>query len=256
MNNILEIHALSAGYGDDLVLRDVNLKISDFDFIGVVGPNGGGKTTLLKVMMGLIKPFSGSIKVNKRSEKANNNVFGYLPQITRIDKKFPISVLDVVISGIMPRMGKSPVTVKEAKVKARLLLERVGGAHLTEMIIGDLSGGQLQRVLLARAIISNPELLVLDEPDTFVDNNFERDLYELLKELNKEMAIIMVSHDLGIISSYVKTIACVNGGLHYHHSNAITEEVLESYNCPIDLITHGDLPHRVLKEHEHGSHAE
>ena len=114
----------------------------------------------------------------------------------------------------------------------------------------------MQRVLLARAIISLPELLVLDEPDTFVDNNFERDLYELLKELNKEMAIIMVSHDLGTISSYVKTIACVNRGLHYHHSNAITEKVLESYNCPIDLIAHGDLPHRVLKEHEHVNHGE
>ena len=115
--------------------------------------------------------------------------------------------------------------------------------------IGDLSGGQMQRVFLCRAIISSPRLLILDEPTTYVDSNFEKEFYPILEELNKTIAIVMVSHDLGTICSYVKTIACVNRELHYHHSNLITPEQLQSYHCPLELLTHGPVPHRVLKKH-------
>jgi zinc transport system ATP-binding protein len=108
----------------------------------------------------------------------------------------------------------------------------------------------MQRVFLARALIASPKLLVLDEPNTFVDKSFSKGFYEILKELNKEMAIILVSHDLGMISSYVKTIACICRYLHYHDSSEITREVLDSYSCPIELIAHGDMPHRVLKNHQ------
>jgi zinc transport system ATP-binding protein len=119
------------------------------------------------------------------------------------------------------------------------------------MHIGELSGGQMQKVLLARAIVASPRLLILDEPNTFVDNKFEGELYEILVQLNKDMGIIIVSHDIGTISTYIKTIACVNRGLHYHKSNQISEEQLASYNCPIKLITHGEVPHTVLKKHNH-----
>ena len=117
--------------------------------------------------------------------------------------------------------------------------------------IGELSGGELQRTMLARAIISSPRLLILDEPDTHVDNQFELELYALLKELNKDLTILLVSHDIGIISPYIKTIACVNRDLHYHPTNEITEEQLKVYNCPIEIIAHGPVPHRVIKEHTH-----
>ncbi len=249
MNKLIEIRSLSAGYGEDLILKNISLDVNGNDFIGVIGPNGGGKTTLLKVILGLLKPAHGSLKIYNTGE--NPHFFGYLPQVSNIDKRFPISVKEVVMSGLFPFKKEAKDYKATATSRAMEMLDVAGVKHLADHVIGELSGGQMQRVLLARAVVASPNLLILDEPDTFVDNNFERDLYELLKELNKNMAILMVSHDLGIISSYVKTLACVNRGLHYHPSNVISKEVLDSYNCPIDLITHGDLPHRVLIDHAH-----
>jgi len=136
------------------------------------------------------------------------------------------------------------------KQQANELIERTGLSEFQNSNIGEISGGQMQRALLCRAIISSPKVLILDEPVTYVDSNFENELYQILDELNKRMAIIMVSHDLGMISSHVKTIACVNKNLHYHDSNMITTEQLNSYGCPIDLITHGKVPHRVLPNHK------
>ncbi|MDP4290655.1 MAG: ATP-binding cassette domain-containing protein, partial [Bacteroidota bacterium] len=138
---------------------------------------------------------------------------------------------------------------KVIKKKADELLEQTGIAHLRKRPIGELSGGQLQRVFLCRALIASPRLLILDEPSSYVDNKFEKELYGILHDLNQNMAIIMVSHDVGTITSYVKTIACVNRQLHYHHSNIITEEQLADYNCPIQIISHGDVPHTVLEHH-------
>jgi zinc transport system ATP-binding protein len=137
------------------------------------------------------------------------------------------------------------------KELASQMMDKMGIANLKDKTIGELSGGQMQRVFLCRAIISSPKLLILDEPNTFVDNKFEGELYEHLRELNKTMAIILVSHDIGTITTYVKTIACVNREFHYHRSNVITQKQLSAYNCPIQLITHGDMPHTVLKKHDH-----
>jgi len=254
MNKILSIESVSAGYGGEIILKDVNLEISAHDFLGVIGPNGGGKTTLLKVMMGLIKPVRGKIIFTDGNDNDQRNLFGYLPQVSKSDNKFPIPVMEVVLSGLSKAGKWMNIPTKADKELARAIMEKTGILGLRDKVIGELSGGQMQRVFLARAIIASPRLLVLDEPNTYVDSNFEKDLYELLIELNKEMAVIVVSHDLGMVSSYVKTIACVNRGLHYHHSNVITEELLTAYNCPIDLIAHGDLPHRILKEHSHHDH--
>lgn len=240
---ILNVNNVTCGYEGKAVLKDITLEVEDNDFIGIIGPNGGGKTTLLKLLIGEIHPFKGSIDRYGTS-------FGYLPQAQQIDKKFPISVMNVVLSGLLGKMGIFGRFGKAQKASAMECLHMAGIAHLSSRSIGELSGGQLQRVLLCRALISDPQLLILDEPDTYVDSKFEGELYELLEEINKHMAIIMVSHDLGTITTHVKTIACVNGTLHYHKSNHITPEQLNAYNCPIQIITHGVVPHTVLLNHE------
>lgn len=251
MSKIVEINSIYAGYDDEVVLKDVSLDIFDDDFIGVIGPNGGGKTTLLHVILGLIKPYKGSVIFCDDLRTDRNNKIGYLPQLNKIDKKFPITVKEVVLSGLLYGNKLFTKYSKSDKIRAEQTLERIGISSLQNQAIGELSGGQMQKVLLARAIVSSPRLLILDEPNTFVDNQFEGELYEILKELHKEMAIMIVTHDVGTISSYVKTIACVNQNLHYHKSNIISEEQLALYNCPIKLITHGDVPHTVLKSHKH-----
>ncbi len=249
MNKLVELDKITAGYGNQIVLTDVSLTIHDRDFIGVIGPNGGGKTTLLKVIIGLLAPVSGSIRYFAEG-KDRYNFIGYLPQLMQYDHKFPITAMDVVLSGIMAGNRLMKRITESEREQAVRLLEQMGVAHLQKKAIGELSGGERQRLFLCRSIISNPRLLILDEPDTFVDNRFEHDLYELLSDLNDHMAVIMVSHDIGTISSNVKTIACVNRRLHYHPSNMITEQQLAAYDCPIQLITHGNVPHTVLKKHE------
>jgi zinc transport system ATP-binding protein len=245
-STLIELQDLSVAYDGKVVLNNVNIKINDDDFIGVIGPNGGGKTTLVKVILGLLKPVSGKVLKHRKDFE-----MGYLPQYNEVDKRFPLTASDVVLSGLMNQKGLFGKYSKKDKLKAFEALEKMGVSHLGKKHIGSLSGGETQKVLLARAIVSDPELLILDEPDTYVDYASEGELYELLKQLNEKMAIVMVSHDLGIISTYIKTIACVNKDLHYHASNVITEEQLQTYNCPIQLVTHGKVPHTVLANHVH-----
>ncbi|WP_423129461.1 metal ABC transporter ATP-binding protein [Gaoshiqia sp. Z1-71] len=250
MIKLVEIKELNAGYDGEVVLRDVNLDIKRNDFLGLIGPNGGGKTTLIKALLGLVKPIRGEVIFHIPVSR-----IGYLPQINRIDKSFPIKVLDVVRSG--KTEGRNFSLFKNNKKEtayAEELLSEMGVLHLRDKAIGELSGGQMQRVFLCRSLMNNPELLILDEPDTYVDNQFESELYEKLKELNKRMAIMLVSHDVGTISFYVKTIACVNTYLHYHPSNIISREQLASYNCPLQIITHGEIPHTVLSLHDNHDH--
>lgn len=244
---ILELKEVSAGYSDEIILKDINLAVNPLDFIGIIGPNGGGKTTLVRIILGLIKPVRGEVIW----QNSNNIHIGYLPQSTDNDKQFPVSVKEVVLSGLMSVKHFTGRFTRKDQTKVNEVLELMGISHLSNRNLGGLSGGQMQRVLLGRAIIFDPQLLILDEPNTFVDNRFEHDLYELLRELNHRMAILMVSHDVGTITSYVKTIACVNRNLHYHQSNIITQSQLEEYNCPIQLITHGEVPHTVLGDHQH-----
>ncbi|WP_340112167.1 metal ABC transporter ATP-binding protein [Maribellus mangrovi] len=246
MEKLLKIEDLTFGYDKQPVLENVNLEVFEKDFLGVIGPNGGGKTTLLKLILGLVKPNKGKVTFGSDLQGRKKSI-GYLPQVRHIDRKFPITVMDVVFSGaIMHDRRRSKAEIKAAAVQ---LLHDMGLLELKGKAVGELSGGQMQRVFLCRALISDPKLLILDEPDTFVDNRFEGELYEKLLQLNKEIAIILVSHDVGTISSHVKTIACVNKNLHYHPSNQISEEQLAEYNCPIQVITHGEIPHTVLKHH-------
>ena len=249
METLIKLSNVYAGYQPDkVVLRDVSFEVRPNDFVGIIGPNGGGKSTLLKVVLGLLSPLSGSVKYENES-RPDKCMMGYLPQVNSSEKSFPIRVIDVVLSGLMGKKGLIKRYSKQEKEKAVELLRFVNLESHAYSTIGKLSGGQMQRVFLCRAIINTPKVLILDEPNNFVDKSFERELYELLCELNKKMAILLVSHDIGTIPSIVKTIACVNEELHYHNTNIITPEVLQTYNCPIELITHGSVPHRVLHNH-------
>ena len=252
--------AATAGYDGRTVLHDVNLNIYERDFLGIIGPNGGGKTTLIKCILGLLKPTGGEIIFHIGQ---NDNHFqiptssseislGYLPQYNSIDRKFPISVEEVILSGLSIQKSLTSRFTPEQKEKGKQIVSRMGLEGLEHRAIGQLSGGQLQRALLGRAIISDPSALILDEPSTYIDKRFEARLYELLAEINKECAIILVSHDIGTVLQQVKSIACINETLDYHPDTEGTTEWLEkNFNCPIELLGHGTLPHRILGEHHH-----
>lgn len=248
MAHLFEITSLSVSYNGSAVLEDVTFKVNENDFVGVIGPNGGGKTTLLKVILGLVKPFKGGISFN--SSLVSSKSIGYLPQMQTGDLSFPVTVKDVLLSGLMIRKSFVPAMSSADRNRASEVIEQLGLSEMAQSPLNELSGGQLQRVFLGRAIIGDPKLLLLDEPGNFVDANFENDFYGKLRELNDRMAILMVSHDVGTTSSYVKSFACVNKTLHYHPSSEITNEQLLAYGCPIQLITHGDVPHTVLKYHQ------
>ena len=173
-----------------------------------------------------------------------------MPQVSDIDKSFPISVKEVVLSGLQAQKRFFGSYTTKDKTRALHLLDLCGIASIAERPIGELSGGQLQRTLLCRALIADPKVLILDEPANFVDNKFEKELYTILRQLNNKMAIVMVSHDLGTITSYVKSIVCVNRHVHRHNSNIITPEQLHNYDCPIQLLSHGTVPHTILETHE------
>jgi zinc transport system ATP-binding protein len=244
MNKVLiDIQNLNAGYDDNIVLKDVSLKIFENDFLGIIGPNGGGKTTLIKAILGLIKPFSGNIVFDANLKYR----IGYMPQIHLIDRKFPILVSEVVASGLI---ANKHISKSEKKEKVRETIRKMDIEALAGNAINELSGGQLQRALLARAIVNDPELLILDEPNSYVDKRFESRFYHLLQEINEKTAIVLVSHDIGTVISSVKNIACVNETLHYHEGSDIDGDWLEEHMaCPFEVIAHGDVPHRILKTH-------
>lgn len=249
MTPLISAHGLTVKYDGCTILDKVNLDIYPHDFIGIIGPNGGGKTTLVKALLKSI-PYSGSVDYAPEITADGYRSIGYLPQQNHFDRSFPISVLDVILSGLQARKGLWKHYRKADVQKAAALMQTTGLTAIARKPIGELSGGQMQRALLCRALISDPRVLILDEPANFVDNKFEKELYQILQQLNEHMAIVMVSHDIGTITSVVRTIVCVNRSVHRHNSNIITPEQLDNYNCPIQLISHGEIPHTVLKRHE------
>ena len=232
------------------ILEGVNLSIEQGDFLGVIGPNGGGKTTLLKVIMGLIAPSRGRISVLGEPSRTGRHNIGYVPQYTMFDRDFPINVRDVVLMGRNGKVGLFKRYGRKDKETAKSALQTVNMLDYKDRQIGKLSGGEQQRVFIARALVTEPRLLLLDEPTASVDPAMQTDFYELLEKLKKRMAIILVSHDISAISIYVDDIACLNHQLFYHGPKEIELSVLEAtYKCPIQMIAHGTVPHRVLKEH-------
>lgn len=248
---LIRLEHVQVEYDGKQVLRDINLTVYDKDFLGIIGPNGGGKTTLVKTILGLKKPSAGTITFFRDGQPTPSIRMGYLPQYNKIDKSFPISVYEVVLSGLRKSAWKQYSKAQHQAVED--MLHRMGLESLGQRPIGALSGGQMQRALLGRAIISEPDAVILDEPNTYIDKRFEAHLYQLLDEINHESAVILVSHDIGSVLQNVRSIACVDETLDYHPDTELPEGWLEDkFNCPIDLVGHGNYPHRVLKCHKHG----
>ena len=237
-------------YDGITVLEDVNLSINHGDFLGIIGPNGGGKTTLLKIILGLLKPTQGQVTYPGHTLEQGHKLTGYVSQHNLFDRDFPASVWEVAIMGRCKNTGLFKRYSKEDKAATTQALDTVGMLDLKNRQMGKLSGGEQQRVFIARALATEPELLLLDEPTASVDTTTQTEFYELLENLKQNISIVIVSHDISAISIYVDKIACLNVQLHYHGSTEISPEVLEAtYKCPVQMIAHGHVPHRVLKEH-------
>lgn len=213
MKPIIQLEHVAFAYADVPVLTNVNLSIDPCEFIGIIGPNGGGKTTLLKLLMGFLKPTAGKLEIFGESSQASRYQIAYVPQTQRFDRDFPISVLEVVLSGRLSKLpwyGKFSTEDKEAAQQA---LEQVHMSDFQNRPIGTLSGGQAQRALIARALASNPKLLLLDEPTANVDQKAEADIYEILHSLQGKMTILMVTHDLGTAIEHVQRVLLVQNNV-------------------------------------------
>jgi len=247
---VIDLRNVWVYYDNVPVLEGINLSVEQGDFLGIIGPNGGGKTTLLKIILGLITPAKGTVSVMGKSPQHSRYNIGYVPQYNFFDHNFPINVWQVVLIGRFSKTGILRRYTDKDKTMARAALQTVGMVDYADQQIGKLSGGEQQRVFIARALASEPKLLLLDEPTTNIDTHIQTEFYELLEKLKKEMAIIMVSHDISAISVYVDKIACLNHQLFYHGSKEIDAEILEAtYKCPVQMIAHGTVPHRILREH-------
>ncbi|MBW1695666.1 MAG: ABC transporter ATP-binding protein [Deltaproteobacteria bacterium] len=245
---IIEITNLSFSYNRHEVLKHVNLRVKRGEFLALIGPNGGGKTTLLKLILGLLIPDKGMVRVFGQPPLKVSYRMGYVPQDTYLNRYFPVTALEVVLMGRL-KSGKGwrrPSRID--RIAAQKALEKMAMAEYGNRHIAELSGGQRQRILIARALVSEPELLLLDEPTASIDTTGQTEFYSIIENIHKTATILMVTHDLMMLSSHVDSVACVNRLVHYHDEAQITEEMLAMYECPVELIAHG-LPHRVLKEH-------
>jgi zinc transport system ATP-binding protein len=253
---IIEARDVWFAYNGEAVLQDINFQVAAGDFVAMIGPNGGGKTTLLKILLGLLEPLRGSAQVYGRPPREQSSRIGYVPQNAAINPNFPISVLDVVLMGRLVPGAKWPRTSRTQRRQALQALEQTGTADLAARHFGGISGGQRQRVFIARALASEPQILLLDEPTSGIDAQGQIELYCLLEQLNADKTIVLVSHDLLALSTHVKSVACVNRRLHYHDRPELTHAMMEimyphtpGETCPVELVAHG-VPHRVLRRHE------
>jgi zinc transport system ATP-binding protein len=247
----IHIDNLSVSYGKTNALSNIFLDVCEGEFLGIIGPNGGGKSTLLKAILGLIPVTTGTVQIYGQIPGKNRTAVGYVPQFANMDKHFPISAFEAALTGRLHQgLSLFHKYSKEDKKIAYEQLERVGIANLAKRQISELSGGEFQRLLIARALTVYPKLLLLDEPTASVDVSSREQIYHLLKELNHKITIVLVTHDLLAVSSQVRRLACLNGELVYHGEPQLNEEIVRKlYGCPVDLIAHG-VPHRVLKIHE------
>ncbi len=246
----IELQGVSFSYEKAEVLRDVSFSLKQGEFLGIIGPNGGGKTTLVKLMLGLLRPDRGKIRILGMEPNAASHRVGYVPQSLDLSRSFPISVMDVALMGRLSRSGIGKRYSRADEEKARQVLEKVGMWEHRRKLIGKLSGGQKQRVFIARALATDPEILFLDEPTASVDPEFQVNLYDILEELNKHVTIVVITHDIGVVSSYMKSIACVNKHFIFHEGSHITQDMIDmAYQCPVELVAHG-MPHRVLPTHK------
>lgn len=250
MVKAIEVEDLTVGYDGNVVLENVTMDIDDKEFFGIIGPNGGGKSTLLKAITGLLRPIRGEVRIYGEPPSTGYRHLGYVPQHAEFDRDYPISVWEVVLMGRRSRRGIRPLYSEEDKDAAKEALETVEMYDLRDRHISKLSGGQRQRVFMARALASKPRILLLDEPTSSMDPQVQRNLYDFLHQLNEEVTIVLVTHNIGVVSSYVDRVACLNRYAYEHDEELLTKEMLEkSYQCPVEILTHGEVPHRVLAPH-------
>ncbi len=249
-NHAISIKGLTVKYGNNTALSDINLNVKEKDFVGIIGPNGGGKSTFLKAILGLVPHASGTVSIFGSPREQSTTKIGYVPQFALMDKLFPITVKEVVLTGFLP--GKVIPFHKYSKEDidaANQILDSMGISHLVNRQISELSGGEFQKMLISRALARRPKILLLDEPTASIDITSRNQIFSLLDILAESITIMFVTHDLLAVSSHVKSLACLNTTLVYHGSPELTDDVVENlYGCPVDLIAHG-VPHRVLKSH-------
>ncbi|HSL84823.1 MAG TPA: metal ABC transporter ATP-binding protein [Thermoanaerobaculia bacterium] len=245
---VVEARGITFGYGREAVLEGVDLTIHRDDFLAVLGPNGGGKTTLVKVLLGLLTPWSGTVR---RHTSERGGALGYVPQFAEFDRRFPMRVKELVLLGRLGLRGPGRRYGREDREAVARVLSDMGLAGQAEAPLDRLSGGQLQRALIARALVSEPEVLFLDEPLASIDAESREVLLATLRRLGERIPVVVVTHDLTPFAGTVRQIACINRRLHYHPSGELTPQMLEEvYGCPVELVAHG-VPHRVLAHH-HG----
>jgi zinc transport system ATP-binding protein len=247
----VELQGISFHYNGHPILLNANLIVAEGNFLAIIGPNGCGKTTLLKIILGILNPSEGTVRIFGKNPGEVAGLVGYVPQDTGLNKDFPISVFDVALMGRLGLPGRNRHYTGEDRDFVCQVLRKVGMLEYRDRPIGKLSGGQRQRVYIARALAAEPRIMLMDEPTASVDARFQTELYEFLKELNDTITIIVVSHDMSVLSSYIKSVACLNQTIFYHDGAELTDEMIHSaYHCPVDLIAHG-MPHRVLRKHDH-----
>ena len=238
-DSVIKIRDLHFNYGDVPILEDINIDIQQKEFIGMVGPNGSGKTTLLKIILGLLVPDHGTVEVLGKPPVQSVKNVGYMPQFAPFTRDFPISVEETVLMGRLGKTSNMGFFSKEDKQLAAESMEAVEVLDLRKRSIGSLSGGQLQRALIARALTCNPEIMILDEPTANVDMKVEKDIFDLLKRLNEKITIIVVTHDIGFISKYIDRVACINRTLICHPTSELTGETIENlYGTHVHMVHH------------------
>jgi zinc transport system ATP-binding protein len=238
-DSVIKIRDLHFNYGDVPILEDINIDVQQKEFIGMVGPNGSGKTTLLKIILGLLAPDHGTVEVLGKPPVQSVKNVGYMPQFAPFTRDFPISVEETVLMGRLGKTSSMGFFSKEDKQLAAESMEAVEVLDLRKRSIGSLSGGQLQRALIARALTCNPEIMILDEPTANVDMKVEKDIFDLLKRLNEKITIIVVTHDIGFISQYIDRVACINRTLICHPTSELTGETIENlYGTHVHMVHH------------------
>lgn len=251
MTAAFQLEGVSAGYRGSVVLRDVDLVLPRGGILGLIGPNGAGKSTVLRLLLGLLSPIQGKVSVLGTSPRLARPRIGYVPQTLSLDRDLPGTLLDLVLSGFLGLQPPGGVPTAEELERSRAWMSTLGVGDLEFRKLSELSGGQLQLGLVARALVREPDLLLLDEPTANADARAQGVVFGVLEKCCQDRTAVVVSHDIGVLSRSVGSIACVGAGkIVYHGSGELPVGALEeAYGCPVELIAHGH-PHRVLPSHD------
>ena len=236
---VIRLDQVSFSFGGPPVLQNVQLEVADGEFLGVVGPNAGGKSTLLKIILGLLKPTQGRVQLLGRPPKESRREVGYVPQYPTFARDFPVTVEQTVLMGRLGRTRRFGGYRRADRTIARQCMDEMEILDLDQRRLDTLSGGQLQRVLVARALAGEPRILILDEPTANIYMRVESEIFDLLKTLNRRMSIVFVSHDIGFIYGYIHRVACVNRTLICHHTASLDGAMIEElYGTDVRMVQH------------------